>query len=156
MPSQHKAPPRKVPTDDHGYFEIITKAVFQTGIKWAVVENKWPGFREVFHDFDIKKVSAFTEDDLYRLVEDTRIIRHGGKIKATIANATTCVALVKEHGSMKGYLKGLRSLDFSERVMTVRKQFRFLGPLGVYVFLYSVGEPVPDHEDAMSVLKTLK
>lgn len=59
--------------------ETITKAVFQAGMSWRVVEAKWPGFREAFAGFDPERVGALTPDDVARLKEDTRIIRTGAR-----------------------------------------------------------------------------
>ena len=46
-------PPQQItPTKLADYLEVMTKAVFEGGINWKVIENKWPGFREAFHEFD--------------------------------------------------------------------------------------------------------
>ena len=104
MPDEMKAPPREVPSDDSGYFEILTKAVFQSGFRWSVVEAKWPHFREAFDRFDIDAVAAYGPPDVDRLLADDGIIRNGRKIEGTIANAKRLQALVREHGSVKAWL----------------------------------------------------
>ena len=55
MPSPEKIQP----TSLSDYLEIMTKAVFQSGISWRVVEAKWPGIKEAFKDFDTDVVPAF-------------------------------------------------------------------------------------------------
>jgi DNA-3-methyladenine glycosylase I len=135
--------------------ETITKAVFQGGMSWRVVEAKWPGFREAFHGFDPHRVAALTPDDVDRLKEDTRIIRNGRKIEATVHNAEAVVALDKDTpGGIRGWL-GSRG-GFEETIDAMRKEFKFLGDMGAYYVLHVIGEPVPDHEDAMHLLAARK
>jgi DNA-3-methyladenine glycosylase I len=140
-----QAPKRIRPKSLADYLEVLTKAVFQSGISWKVIEAKWDGFREAFHDFDPKKVARFTPDDVDRLTQDTRIVRNRRKIEATVDNALEIVALDKEHGGFRKYLRSHGSFD--ETVADLRSHFRFLGETGSYFFLYVVGEKVPSHEE---------
>ena len=108
---------------------------------------KWEGFRQAFHGFDPEWIAALSPPDVDRLAEDARIVRNRRKIEAT-HNAETMVQLARRHGSFKGYL---RSHDgFEETVADLRRQFKFLGDLGAYYFLYVVGENVPPHEEWIS------
>jgi DNA-3-methyladenine glycosylase I len=142
-----QAPTQIKPTKLADYLEVMTKAVFQSGMSWQVVEAKWDGFREAFAAFDPATVAAFTGDDIDRLAEDTRIIRNRRKIEATITNAETMLALDGEPGGFTGWL---RSHDgFDATVAALRGEFRFLGDTGTYFFLYVVGERVPPHEEWM-------
>ena len=142
-----QAPQQIKPTKLADYFEVMTKAVFQSGMSWAVVEAKWDGFREAFAAFDPATVAAFTGDDVDRLTEDTRIIRNRRKIEATITNAETMLAL---DGGPGGFTCWLRShADFDATVAALRGELRFLGDTGTYFFLYVVGERVPPHEEWM-------
>ena len=88
-----QAPQQIEPTRLADYLDVLTKAVFQSGMSWRVVEAKWDGFREAFAGFDPATVAAFTDDDVERLAADTRIIRNRRKIEATITNAETMLAL---------------------------------------------------------------
>ena len=126
----------------------MTKAVFQSGISWRVIEAKWDGFREAFDGFDAEKVAALTPEDVDRLAEDTRIIRNRRKIEATVDNALEMVAMEREHGGFRKYLRAHGS--FEDTVTDLKRRFRFLGDLGAYYFLYVVGEKVPSHEDWMA------
>jgi DNA-3-methyladenine glycosylase I len=146
LPGQ--APQKIKPKGLSDYFEVLTKAVFQSGMSWRVIEAKWDGFRTSFERFDPKKVARFTPDDVDRLAADTRIVRNRRKIQATIDNAVEMVALDKESG---GFVKYLRSHgSFDETVADLRRHFRFLGDTGAYFFLYVVGEKVPPHEEWMA------
>jgi len=142
-----QAPQQIKPAKLADYFEVMTKAVFQSGMSWQVVEAKWDGFREAFAAFDPATVAAFNGDDVDRLAEDTRIIRNRRKIEATITNAETILAL---DGGPGGFTAWLRShADFDATVAALRGEFRFLGDTGTYFFLYVVGERVPPHEEWM-------
>jgi DNA-3-methyladenine glycosylase I len=142
------APTQIKPKSVDDYFEVMTKAVFQSGISWKVIEAKWDGFREALEGFDTAKVARFTPDDVNRLVEDTRIVRNRKKIEATVDNALELVALDSEH---KGFRNWLRSHgSFEETVADLKRHFRFLGETGSYFFLYVVGEKVPPHDEWMA------
>jgi DNA-3-methyladenine glycosylase I len=135
--------------------ETITKAVFQAGMSWRVVEAKWPGFREAFDGFNPERVAGLTPDDVARLKEDTRIIRNARKIEATVHNAEAVVALDQETpDGIRGWL-GSRG-GFEETIDAMRKEFKFLGDMGAYYVLHVIGEPVPDHQDAMHLLARRK
>jgi len=140
-----QAPQQITPTGLADYFDVLTKAVFQSGLSWQVVEAKWPGFSEAFAGFDPQKVAAFGDDDMERLADDTRIVRKRKKIEATVANAQRMVELDGEDGGFTGWLRSRG--DFGETVTALRSEFRFMGDMGCYFFLYVVGEPVPTHEE---------
>ena len=134
------------------YLEVMTKAVFQTGISWAVVEAKWDGFRQAFSGFDPETVADLTPPEIDRLTEDTRIIRNRKKIEATVHNAGTMVELDRKHGGFKKYLRSHGG--FEDTVTDLRKRFKFVGDTGAYYFLHVVGEPVPPHEEWMASHRT--
>ena len=142
-----QAPTQIEPTGLADYLDVITRAVFQSGMSWRVVEAKWDGFREAFAGFDPAAVAAFTDDDVERLAADTRIIRNRRKIEATITNAQAMLALDGEPGGFVGWLRSQD--DFDATVAALRGEFRFLGDMGAYYFLYVVGEDVPTHEEWM-------
>ena len=146
-------PKRITPTKLGDYLEVMTKAVFQSGMSWKVVESKWEGFREVFAGFDPVTVATFSPDDVDRMATDTRIIRNRRKIEGTIHNAATLLAIEKEFG---GFDKYLESVDgFIPLVKDMRKRFKFVGGFGAYYFLYVVGRPVPPHEEAQELLRAM-
>jgi DNA-3-methyladenine glycosylase I len=144
MPEQQ--PPAQIRPQRLGdYLEVLSKAVFQSGMSWKVVEAKWDGFRDAFEQFDPKRVARFTPADVDRLAGDTRIIRNRRKIEATVDNAVEILALDKEHGGFKRYLGSHGG--FEHTVADLCKRFRFLGDFGAYYFLYVVGEQVPPHDE---------
>lgn len=141
----HEAPKRIKPQSLADYLEVMSKSVFQTGISWRVVESKWPGTREAFHGFDPEIIAKLALEEIDSLALDTRIIRNRRKIEAIIENAQRLLELDKQ---FKGFRKYLRSFDsFEDLTKDLRKNFKFLGDMGAYHFLWVVGEKVPDWEE---------
>ena len=81
------APVQITPTKLADYLDVLSKAVFESGMNWKVIENKWPGFREAFDGFHTAKVASYTPEDVDRLLSDARIIRNGRKVEATTPHA---------------------------------------------------------------------
>jgi 3-methyladenine DNA glycosylase Tag len=142
----HTDEPKKIkPQSLADYLEVMSKSVFQTGISWKVVEAKWPGTREAFHGFDPEIIAKLPLDDIDSLALDTRIIRNRRKIEATIENAQRLLALDKQ---FDGFRKYLRSFDsFEDLTKDLHKNFKFIGEMGAYHFLWVVGEKVPPWEE---------
>jgi 3-methyladenine DNA glycosylase Tag len=145
-------PPEKItPKSLNDYLEIMSKSVFQAGMSWKVIESKWPGIREALHDFDIKTVANLHEKDIEDLMQDTRVVRNFRKLTAIVSNAQKIRELDKEHGSFQRYLRSHGSFDAT--LKAIRKDFKFMGPTGIYVFLYVVGEDVIPHEEFEKLYK---
>ena len=144
MPSG-QPPPQIKPTSLDDYLEVMSKAVFQSGMSWKVVEAKWEGTREAFDNFDVAKVAAYDEKVLDDLSKDTRVIRNYRKLAAIVSNAQKMIALDQEHGSFQKYLRSQD--DFDATLTMIRKDFKFMGPTGIYFFLWVVGEEVPPHAE---------
>ena len=145
MPEEHHAPKQITPKTPGDYLEAMSRPVFQTGMSWRVVDKKWPGTREAFKGFDVNKVARMGDPEIDRLCTDTRVIRNRPKIEAIVENANRIVALEREHGSFRKYLRSHD--DFEALVKDLRKQFKFLGDMGCYLFLYTVREKVPSWEE---------
>jgi DNA-3-methyladenine glycosylase I len=139
-------PPEQIKPQSLGdYLEVMSKAVFQSGMSWKVVESKWETTREAFQDFEVGKVANMDERDLDLLVEDTRVIRNYRKLAAIIENAQRMIELEKEFGTFKKYLQAHG--DFDSTLKVIKRDFKFMGDFGVYYFLYVVGEEVPPHDE---------
>ena len=140
-----EAPEQIQPTVLGDYLEVMSKAVFQSGISWKVVEAKWPGLREAFHGFDAQAVASMGEREIDALAQDTRVIRNRRKLAAIVGNAQRALELDAEHGSFRAYLRAHE--DFEATVKALRSDFSFVGEMGAYYFLYVVGEEVPPHDE---------
>ena len=137
--AERGAPERIDPQSLSDYLEVMTKSVFQSGISWRVVESKWPGIREAFKGFDAKSVASLTPFDLDELAQDKRVIRNRRKLEAIAENARRMVELEEAHGGLRNYLRSHGGFDATVR--DLRKQFKFMGEMGCYYFLYVVGDP---------------
>ena len=134
---------KRQPPNDDAYFENMTHVIFQAGLSWKMIENKWPNFRKAFHNFSVDRVAEFKEDDIKRLMADSSIVRNQKKILATIRNAKQFQRIRKEFGSFQSYLDGLdKSKNYSLVIKELGKTFQRLGPSSARIFLYSVGEDV--------------
>ena len=148
MPEEKGAPPQVQVQSLNDYLEVMSKAVFQSGMSWRVVNAKWPTTNEAFHEFEIGRVAGMSEEELDELGQDTRVIRNRRKLAAIVHNAQRIIELDAEHGDFRNYLRSHG--DFYNVVKDLRKQFKFLGDTGCYFFLYVIGEEVPPHDEWMS------
>jgi len=150
MPEMQE-PERIAPKTPGDYLEIMSKVAFQSGMSYKIVESKWPGTREAFHDFDAAKVAGMTPTEIDELTEDTRVIRNRRKLEAVVSNAQTVLQLESEFNGFQTYLRSHG--DFPSLVKDLRKRFKFLGEIGCYYYLYVVGEEVPPHDEWQASLK---
>lgn len=90
--------------DDKTLFEFLVLESAQAGLSWITILRRRENYRKAFANFDVKKVAAFTDSDVERLMQDEGIIRNRLKIKATITNAQLFMAVQKEFGSFDRYL----------------------------------------------------
>lgn len=91
---------------DDRFLSLMTKCIFQSGFNWKVVEAMWPGFEAAFDGFDIGRCAMLHDEDFGRLVSDTRIVRHGPKIRAVQENAVFLSDIAREHGSAGAFFAG--------------------------------------------------
>ena len=97
---------------DDRWLSTISRCVFQAGFNWKVIEAKWLGFEAAFDGFDPGRCAMMSDDDLDRLLKDTRIVRHAKKILAVRDNAVMLRDLAQEHGSAASALADWPSNDY--------------------------------------------
>jgi 3-methyladenine DNA glycosylase Tag len=132
-----------LPPDDSAYFENLTHCIFQAGLNWKMITNKWPGFTEAFAGFDIEKVAGFGDEDVERLMADKGIVRNGRKIHATIANAREFRRIAEEYGSFKEWFTGLdKSNNYAGPIKALQETFSHVGKTTANIFIYTVGEDI--------------
>jgi 3-methyladenine DNA glycosylase Tag len=112
---------------DEECLSIMSFRVFSTGLNQKMVRNKWEAFEEVFHGFIPRKIAFMSDEDLEKLMQDSRIIRHWGKIKATRDNGTAMVKVAEEFGSFGKYLKQWPQDDIIGLWDDVKKRFSQMG-----------------------------
>ena len=151
--------------DDNRLFEKICLEGFQSGLAWITILRKRENFRRAFADFEIDKVARFNRRSVERLLGDSGIVRHRGKIESAISNARAAAELRQEFGSLSRYFWGfapadrdrpkrmtravLRRLSESNESRALSKDLKrrgwsFVGPTTIYAFMQAMGL-VNDH-----------
>lgn len=165
--------------DDFKLFEKICLEGFQSGLSWLTILRKRENFRDAFADFDFTKVALFNDDDIARLLSNAGIVRHRGKIEATINNACRALEIVDEFGSLATYIwewepdtsePHIGKGDYSAPVPGItrtsqllskdlkKRGWKFFGPTTAYAFMQAMGL-VNDHVDgcaSKAVVKELR
>ncbi|PRQ02244.1 DNA-3-methyladenine glycosylase 1 [Enhygromyxa salina] len=152
--------------DDHRLFEKLCLEGFQSGLSWLTILRKRDNFRRAFADFEFEKIARWRASSrVEKLLADPGIVRHRGKIEATLHNAKQAVALQQEFGSLAAYFwrweppasarpkrvtkAALTKLSHTPESTAMakdlkRRGFRFFGPTTAYAFMQAMGL-VNDH-----------
>jgi DNA-3-methyladenine glycosylase I len=149
--------------DDRRLYEKICLEGFQSGLSWLTVLRKRENFRQAFAGFDADVVARYGEQEVKRLLGDAGIIRHRGKIEATIANARAMVTTRERYGSLAAVvwsyeprrrgrgvpvkLGDVASATVESKALAKELAslgFRFVGPTTAYAAMQSLGV-VNDH-----------
>ena len=147
--------------DDRHLFEKLCLESFQSGLSWRTILAKRDNFRAAFANFDAATVAAFDDTDIARLLQDAGIIRHRGKIEATINNAKRAVEMIEAEGSLAAYfwlwepdpetLPAPQTISTSPESIALSKDlkkrgWKFVGPTTVFAFMQAMGL-INDHVD---------
>ena len=142
-------------------FEKLCLEGFQSGLSWLTILRKRPAFREVFANFDAETVAAYTEEDVLALLQDSRIVRHRGKITATINNAQATLDLYSSGRTLAELMWSHKPTSHTPRTTISevpattdeskalakelkRLGFKFVGPTTAYAAMQAMGV-VNDH-----------
>ena len=152
--------------DDIRLFEKISLEGFQAGLSWITILKKREAFRAGFDGFDFRKVAAYNDRDVQRLLADAGIVRHRGKIEACIHNAGRAIELQREFGALARYfwqyevdvskrpkrltVDALRAITTAPEAIALSKDlkqrgWKFVGPTTMYAFMQAMGL-VNDHQ----------
>ncbi len=133
------------PKNDNEYLERMSRVIMAAGLNWQVLEKKWPGIKQAFAGFNVNTVANFLEPEIEELMMNPDVIHNLAKIRAIVANAKTMQALAKEHGSFANYLASLNKSGGEAMLREqLSKQFAFLGKGTTVIFLFAVGEDLPE------------
>jgi len=94
----YSAPQQIDPKGLGDYLEVMSKAVFQSGMSWRVISGKWPGIHDAFRGFEPLAVASLTEAEMADLAQDPRIIRNRKKVEAIVDNARQMIELAEANG----------------------------------------------------------
>ena len=128
---------------DADFLEEMAKCVFRSGFVWKVIEKKWPGFRIAFNEFDIMQCAMLSEEELDRLMKDTRIVRHRKKIESVRSNAQLIYYLRDDYRSFSAFLSQWPENDFVSLWEYLKKNGSRLGGQTGRYFLRFVGFDAP-------------
>jgi len=134
MPAFKVTPPK----NDDEYFERMTQALFQAGLNWKMIEDKWPNFEKAFGGFSIPKVAKFGDKQILNLMADRGIVRNERKIRSTIYNAQQSLIIEKEFGSFKKYFQSFGK-DHTKLMEDLQSRFKHLGESSSRTFLWMTG-----------------
>lgn len=148
--------------DSRALWEKLILDGFQAGLSWITILKKRDNFRAAFQGFDPNVIAGWGEAEVTRLLGDPGIIRHRGKIEATITNARVWQDIEAEGGfdqylwshvggtPLQNQWKTLDEVpaftDLSTQISKDLKKrgFKFCGPTIVYAFMQAMGM-VNDH-----------
>ena len=151
--------------EEHRLFEKLCLEGFQSGLSWRTILAKRENFRAAFHDFDFDRIARFTQKDVEHLLQNAGIIRHRGKIEATINNAKRAQEMVKREGSLGAFIwryepdaqhsQEPQSMTTSPESIALSKDlkklgWKFVGPTTMFAFMQAMGL-INDHAKACSI-----
>lgn len=137
---QPKSPAELAAVGDDRYLSLISLRIFRAGLKHSLVDAKWPAFEEVFFGFDPEKVVLMGGERLENLMQDTRLIRHLGKLKSVPRNAQFVLDIAREYGSFGRLLAGWPSSEIVGLWKLLAKRGNQLGGMSAPRFLRMAGK----------------
>ncbi|GHF16387.1 3-methyladenine DNA glycosylase [Kordiimonas sediminis] len=137
---QIKTPDALQAVPDDRILAAMTRAIFQAGFSWKVIDNKWDGFEEAFEGFVPVRWKFMSDDDLDSLLKDTRIVRNGQKIITVRDNAILLCDLEDAYGSAATCIANWPMTDFIGLLDMLKKRGSRLGGTSAQYFLRSIGK----------------
>lgn len=122
---------------DDRWLAQMARGIFQAGISWQVVENKWAGIEEAFYNFDVGRAAMMSEDWFDELLDDPRIVRSPPKVQAIQQNAVFIKEVAAEVGSFGRKVGDWPAEDFAGLLEWLKKNgARLGGSTGAYMLRY--------------------
>ena len=143
--------------DSRALWEKLILDGFQAGLSWITILKKRENFRAAFARFQPQTIANWGENDVLRLLENPGIIRHRGKIEATITNAQAWLRIEDQQGFDRYLWDFVDGVPVQNRWATLdevpaqtalsqeiskdlkKKGFKFCGPTIVYAYLQACG-----------------
>jgi len=149
--------------DDRKLFEMLILEGAQAGLSWITILKKRENYKKLFDNFDVNKVSKYSEKKIAKLLENPGIIRNKLKVNSTITNAQAFIKIQKEFGSFDKYIwqfvngkpivnkfKSLKEIPAKTEISDLmskdlnKRGFKFVGSTICYAFMQATGM-VNDH-----------
>lgn len=118
----------------------MMRRVFRAGLKHTLVDGKWPEFEKAFFGFDPEKISLMSDEQLENMMQNDKIIRHWGKIKAVRANAFMVSSIAEKEGSFARFLAQWPEDDVISLWAFLKKEGSQLGGNSGPYFLRMIGK----------------
>lgn len=136
--------PSKTPADlaaipDDRWLAEMTRAIFQAGFNWKVVDAMWPGFETAFDGFDIGRNAMMSDDKFDALCKDTSIVRYPQKIRSVQENAVFIQEIASEYGSFGKMIADWPKNDFAGLLEKLKIDGNRLGGTTAQYFLRAMG-----------------
>ncbi len=126
--------------DESRFLAEMTRCIFQTGFSWRVIQNKWHGFEDVFHSFDVNAVLGLLPEDWDEIRADARIVRNNQKISSVRVNAQFIEDIALEFGSFPQFISDWPESDLIGLLGLLKKRGSRLGGNTGQRFLRNVGK----------------
>ena len=145
--------------DARTLFEFLTLEGAQAGLSWRTILLRKQGYSDVFDQFDIERIAAYSSADIERCLADTRIIRNRGKVESTVGNAQAWLRLADPVDYVWSFVDGVTiqnswhqmgqvpPFTAASDLMSKRMRkdgFRFIGSTICYAYMQACGL-VNDH-----------
>ena len=160
--------------DSRALWEKLILDGFQAGLSWITILKKRDNFRAAFEGFEPEIIARWGEAEVTRLLADPGIIRHRGKIEATITNARAYLEIDDFAALCWSYVDGKPLQNRWETLSEVpaktpmteafskdlkKRGFKFCGPTIVYAWMQACGlindhlVGCPRHQDCAGMAK---
>ena len=141
--------------EDSYLFEMFVLESFHCGLSWLIILKKREAFKKAFDNFDYYKIAKYDDVKINELLNNSEIVRHRGKINATISNAIAFIKVIEEFGSFSKYIwaytdnkviyaksdEFLTKNELSDQISKDLKKrgFKFMGTVTTYSYLEAIG-----------------
>lgn len=151
--------------DDKKLFEMIVLEWAQSWLSWEVILNKRKNYKEIFFDYDLKKIIQIDEKYIEKILQNPGIVRYKWKIVSVIQNAKIFIKIQEEFWSFSNYIWNWTNwkiiyndvqnykncpvkTELSERISKDLKKrgMKFVWPVTIYSYLQAIWI-VNDHEN---------
>ena len=149
--------------DDKRLFEQLVLEGAQAGLSWITILKRRHHYKRVFCEYNVVKLAQFTDQDIATALLDKGIVRNRLKVNSVVNNAAKFIAVQQEFGSFDAYIWGFvggvtivnnfetnadvpAQTQLSKKIAKdlKRRGFKFVGPIGMYAYMQSIGM-VNDH-----------
>ena len=139
LPEYLTAKALKKKTDDR-FLSDMSRRVFQAGLSWKMVNNKWPAFEERFFGFNPQRCAFISPEEMEAFMRNKTLIRHLDKMKSIQLNAFMMTDIARDHGSFGTWLADWPENDIVGLWLYLKKHGCRLGGNSGPIFLRVAGK----------------